>query len=49
MGGREVGGGGWIERGLAGDELTGYYWLCGGLDHKSLLSPHGRHGQSAGK
>lgn len=48
MGGKG-GGGGWIERGLAGDELTGYYWLCGGLDHKSLLSPHGRHGQSAGK
>lgn len=26
-------------RGLAGDELTGYYWLCGGLVHKSPLSP----------
>lgn len=29
-------------RGLAGDELTGYYWLCGGLVHKSLLSPMAR-------
>lgn len=38
QGGRvECGGGG--VRGLAGDELTGYYWLCGGLVHKSLLSP----------
>lgn len=25
-------------RGLAGDELTGYYWLCQGLVHKSPLS-----------
>lgn len=28
----------WGKR-LAGDELTGYYWLCGGLFHKSPLSP----------
>lgn len=26
-------------RGVAGDELTGYYWICGGLVHKSPLSP----------
>lgn len=29
-------------RGLAGDELTGYYWLYMGLVHKSPLSPMAR-------
>lgn len=34
---------------VGGDELTGYYWLCGGLVHKSPLSPTGQHGQNPSK